>query len=71
MQAEEHETAVARDHRDPFGFQRTNGLYELRLPLGLYRDWYKVYMGYSLNSLKGGYIGGYIGDYIGDYYRGY
>ena len=25
------------------------------------------YMGYSLNSLKGGYIG----DYIGDYYRGY
>ena len=26
-----------------------------------------VYMYYSLNSLKGGYIG----DYIGDYYRGY
>ena len=24
-------------------------------------------VGYSLNSLKGGYIG----DYIGDYYRGY
>ena len=27
----------------------------------------KLYMSYSLNSLKGGYIG----DYIGDYYRGY
>ena len=26
-----------------------------------------AHMGYSLNSLKGGYIG----DYIGDYYRGY
>ena len=26
-----------------------------------------LYMSYSLNSLKGGYLG----DYIGDYYRGY
>ena len=30
-----------------------------------------MYMSYSLNSLKGGYIGDYMGDYIGDYYRGY
>ena len=26
-----------------------------------------LYMSYSLNSFKGGYIG----DYIGDYFRGY
>ena len=30
-------------------------------------DQYGMYMSYSLNSLKGGYIG----DYIGDYYRAY